>query len=180
MINIIRTTATLCLTVVLFTGCDKARELTIFEISTTSEVVVPATAGVNLPINLITPDVETNASSTFDNNNTRADLIEEIYLSSSELTITSPDSADFDFLKSIQIYISASNLPEVLIAERQDLPNGMGKNIPLNVQDEDLTEYMKQSEIDIRTRIVTDEIPGYEIHINIDNIFIVDAEILGL
>lgn len=162
------------------TSCEKARELTQFRIETNTTVTIPSASGVNLPVTILTPDVETNSTSTFENNNTRADLIEEIRLESSNLQITSPSSANFDFLKSIEIYIQADNLPETLIAEKQDIQNGQGQSLQLDVTGVDLTEYMTKSSIDLRVTVVTDEIPSSDIDIDVTNVFFVDARILGL
>lgn len=163
-----------------FTSCEKARELTQFTIETNSEVTIPAASGVNLPINLFTPDVETNSSSTFENNNTRADLIEEIRLDECTLSIVNPASANFDFLKTIRIYIEAEDLPEVLVAEREDLANGQGQSIDLNVTGVDLTEYLRKSTYDLRVQVITDEIPNSDIDINVKSLFFVDARVFGL
>ncbi len=166
--------------VFLMASCDKAAELTQFNIETTTEITIPATAAVNLPIDIITPDIETNSSSTFENNNTRADLIEEISLTTCDLTITSPADGNFDFLKSIKVLMSGPGLPEVLIADRQDIPNGLGDFLSLNTSGADFTEYLQESSYDLRMEIVTDEIPGSEVNIDVRSVFFVDAQILGL
>ncbi|KAB2814300.1 hypothetical protein [Phaeocystidibacter luteus] len=162
------------------TACEKARELTQFTIETNTEFTIPAATGINLPIDIITPDVETNSSNTFENNNTRADLIEEVRLDECDLTITAPGSADFDFLKSIEIFIKAENEPEVLLAERQDIPDSGLTELSLDVTGADLTPYLKKSEYDLRVKVVTDQVPGSDIDINIESIFFVDAKIFGL
>lgn len=164
----------------LISSCEQASELTKFDISTNSQVTIPATAGVNLPINLLTPDIESNSETAFSNNDTRADLIEEIYLKSCDLEISSPSSANFDFLKSVEVFISTDDLPEVLIAQRQDIQNGEGRQLSLNATGEDLTEYIKASTFSMRVKVVTDEIPGSEIEIDVASVFRVDAKILGL
>ncbi len=165
---------------VILASCDKASELTQFEIETTTEITIPAAAGTNLPIDIITPDIQSNSSTTFENNNTRADLIEEISLRECDLTITSPSDANFDFLKSIEVYMSTDSEPEVLIAEKQDIQNGQGQHLDLETTGADLSEYIKASSYDLRIEIVTDEIPGSEIDIDIRSVFFVDAKILGL
>lgn len=162
------------------TACEKARELTQFTFETNSEVTIPAASGINLPINLFTPDVETNASSTFENNNTRADLIEEIRLDECELSILNPASANFDFLKTIRIYIEAEDLPEVLIAEREDMPNGQGQEVVLNATGADLTEYLQKSSFNLRVQVITDEVPNSDIDVNVRCLFFVDARVFGL
>lgn len=165
---------------ILLSGCEKARELTQFTFETNTEVTIPAATGVNLPINIFTPDVETNSSQTFENNNTRTDLIEEIRLDECELSIVAPASANFDFLKTIRIYIEAQDLPEILVAEKADMPNGQGQTIDLDVTGVDLTEYIRQPTYNLRVQVVTDEIPSSDIDINVRTLFFVDARVFGL
>ncbi|NCU04285.1 MAG: hypothetical protein GXC73_09895, partial [Chitinophagaceae bacterium] len=54
---------------------------------------------LNLPFEVGTPDVTTNSSQQFENNNTAANLIKEIKLEELKLTITSPNNKTFSFLK---------------------------------------------------------------------------------
>lgn len=162
------------------TSCDKLNELTVFDISTTTEIVIPATTGINLPFSMTTPNIETNSSSTFENNDTRADLIQDIRLTDCELVITSPSSANFDFLNSIEIYISTQELPEVLVAEKQNIPEDGRTSLTLDVTNEDLSEYIKSERYDMRTKIVTDQVPGSEVRIDASTVFRVDAKVLGI
>lgn len=164
----------------LFTSCEKVKELTQFSIETNTEITIPATAGINFPIEFQTPDVQTNSESTFENNDTRTDLIEEVRLDECNLSITSPSTGTFDFLKSVEIYISGDNLPEVLIAEKQDIQNGNGSEMSLDTTGEDLKEYLKNESYNLRVEVVTDQTIGSSYDINIESIFFVDAKILGL
>lgn len=168
------------LAVLTMVSCKKLNELTVFDITMNSEVVIPNTVGINLPFSMNTFDIETNSSSTFENNDTRTDLIQEISLTSCDLTITSPSNGNFDFLKSIKIYISTSDLPEILIAQKTDIQDGQGNTLSLDVSGEDMTEYIKESKFDMRTDIVTDQVPGSEVHIDVESVFRVDAKILGI
>lgn len=161
-------------------SCDKLNELTIFDISTTTEIVIPATAGVNLPFSMTTPNIETNSSSTFENNDTRADLIQDIRLTTCNLEVTSPSNGNFDFLNSIEIYISTQELPEILVAEKQNIPEDGRTTLSLDVSNEDLSEYIKSEQYDMRTKIVTDQVPGSEVRIDASTIFRVDAKVLGI
>ena len=98
-----------------------------------NEIVIPSSTGISLPINLLTPELETNSESTFEVNDTRKDLIEEIRLTSLILTLNAPDNADFSFLESISVYMNAQDLPEVEIAWEDDVPDNAGNQISLNV-----------------------------------------------
>ena len=145
-----------------------------------NEIVIPSSTGISLPINLLTPEVETNSESTFEVNDTRKDLIEEIRLTSLILTLNAPNNADFSFLESISVYMNAQDLPEVEIAWEDDVPDNAGNQISLNVSNEDFKEYIKKDEFSLRVNTITDEILTSDHQIDIASSFFIDAKILGL
>ena len=170
----------LCLVVALsFLGCKKLDKLTQFNIEFNNTATIPSSTGVNLPFDVLTPDVETNSSATFSSNNTRKDLIEEILLEKLDLTITSPNGEDFSFLKSINIYIKANGLAETRIAYNNDVSQNAGSKLTLTTVCVDLKEYIKKDEFSLRVNAVTDEIISPDYDINIYSKFFVDAKILG-
>jgi len=160
-------------------ACDKIDDLTKFDIEYQSQVVIPASAGVDLPFSVFTPETETDSESRFEVNDTRKDLIEEIILTELQMVITSPSGSDFSFLNSIKVYIAAEGLEEVLIAE-QEVPDGVGSTLDVDVLDIDLQEYIKKDEFNLRIKTVTDEIIESDHEIDITSTFFVDARILGI
>lgn len=164
---------------ILYSGCDKVDELTQFDIEYTSEVTIPASSGIDLPINIFTPDIETNAEQKFQVNDTRKDKVEEINLKTLKLSVLMPEGEDFSFLKSIEIYINADGLSESLIAWKEDIPDDVGDELSLNTTDEDLKEYIKKDEFNLRMKTVTDEFIDQDHEIEVYSVFRVDAEILG-
>jgi hypothetical protein len=145
-----------------------------------TSVVIPSSTGINLPINLFTPDIESNAESTFSVNNTRKDLIQEIRLTKLDLKISSPPSASFDFLKSITIFISAEGLPEIEIAAKDNIPDNVGAFLSLDTKDVDLKEYIKKDQFKLRLNTTTDQVITSDYHIDVQLSFFVDAKILGI
>ena len=85
----------------LLNSCKKVDQFTQFNMDFNNEIIIPSTIGINLPINILTPEMETNSESTFELNDTRKDLIEEIRLTSLTISLQSPNGADFSFLESI-------------------------------------------------------------------------------
>ena len=160
-------------------SCDKVDDLTKFDIEYNSKIVIPASAGIDLPFNVFTPDMETNSESKFEVNDTRKDLIEEIKLTELQLIITSPTDADFGFLNSVEVYISAEGLDEIKIAEK-DVDENIGNTLDVNVLDIDLKEYIKKDEFNLRLNTVTDEAIGSDHEIDVNSTFFVDAKILGI
>ena len=169
----------LCI-VVVFSKCNQIDKLTQFDLKYDESIVIPSTTGVNLPFDLFTPDIETNSESSFAVNDTRKDLIEEITLSQMELVVTSPVDEDFSFLESVSIFISANGLDEVKIAWKDEISIETGNKLILDTSNQDLKEYINQDNFKLRINTVTDEILTSDYHIDIHNVFHVDANILGI
>lgn len=166
---------------VLFTiiACDKVDDLTKFDLKYKSKVIIPASAGIDLPFNVFTPDMVTDSESQFKVNDTRKDLIEEIKLTELQMVITSPTDADFSFLNSVEVYISAEGLDEIKIAE-EDVDENAGSTLDVDVLDVDLKEYIKKDEFNLRLNTVTDEAIGSDHEIDVNSTFFVDAKVLGI
>ncbi|WP_424003048.1 hypothetical protein [Maribacter sp. IgM3_T14_3] len=165
---------------VIFSACDKLDELTKFDMEYSQRATIPSTTGINLPFDVFTPEMETNSESTFAVNDTRKDLIEEIRLTKLELVMISPDGADFSFLNSIEVYISADGFEEIRIASLDEVPEDAGSVIALDTSDTDLKEYIKSDEFSLRLNTVTDELMSTDHELEVNSTFFVDAKILGL
>lgn len=162
-----------------FFGCNIIDKFTQFELEFNETVVIPSSTGINLPFNILTPDIETNSESKFAVNDTRKDLIEEMKLTTLRLTHTSPADRDFSFLKSISVFISADGLPETKIAWKDNIPANVGKIIFLDLTDNDLKEYIKKDKFALRMNAETDELLTADQYIEVYSVFFVDAKILG-
>lgn len=143
-------------------------------------IVIPSTIGLNLPFNLATPEIKTNSEEIFEFNHTRKHLIDKVVLEQLSLKISDPTDADFSFLRSIEIFISADSQEEVRVAWIHDIENTVGNSISLETSEENLAPYIIQDEFSLRFSTVTDKIPLSDHQIDIDASFFVDAEILGL
>lgn len=166
--------------ILLMIGCKEVDKLTQFNMDFNSSVVIPIPTGIDLPSDINTPDVVTNSESTFAVKDTRKDMIEKVNLTSLQLTITLPANGNFDFMKSISVYMSAEGLPGTKIAWKENIPNGAGSVLDLDTSNEDLKEYIKKDKFVLRLNTVTDELITTEHHIDIHSVFFVDAKILGL
>ena len=170
----------LCSIFLFVTSCKEVDKLTHFNMDYDSHTTIPATFGINLPIDVWTPDIPTNSTTTFESNDTRKDLIEVIVLKKMKLTITSPESASWDFLKTIEIYISADGSEEKKIAWLENIPQNGAKVIDLETSSDDLKEYIKKDEYKLRTKTVTRQLISQDIEVDINASFYVDAKILGI
>jgi hypothetical protein len=164
---------------VLSNSCKKIDELTKFEMEYDATVVIPSSSGINLPFNVYSPSVSSNAEATFEINDTRKDLIEEILLKEMVLRVDAPNGGDFGFLESVEIFINAQDLDELKIAWYYNVPDSQGNTLDIFTTAEDLKEYIKKDSFTLRVNTVTDEIVTSDYHINIFSRFFVDAKILG-
>ena len=172
----------LFLSVVILTtqSCKEVDKLTQFNMDYNDEITIPATLGIDLPIDIWTPDIPTNSTSTFESNNTHKDLVEQIVLKKMTLTIKTPEDASWDFLKKIEIYISADGLEEKKIAWMENIPQTGVKTISMEVSSDDLKEYIKKDKYKLRTKTVTRQLVSHDTKVDIASTFFVDAKILGV
>lgn len=144
-----------------------------------SEATIPSTIGINIPLDVFTPAVETNSESTFEVNDTRKDKIEQIILKNLTLSIQSPTGQDFSFLEAISLFISADGLDEVEIASKNPVTQNNTATLELDVTGVDLQEYVKKDQFHLRVNTITDEIITQDYSSNIYQLFFVDAKVLG-
>ena len=165
------------LTFVLFVNisCDSLNKFTKFTLAYTTEVTVLASTGISLPIDLITPDMETNSESEFTLNNTNAELVEEILLQSLEIELTEPQNGDFSFLKSATVYMNATGLPEIEIADINNIPDNVGNTLLFDVSDKNLKDYLSQEKFSLRVQTITDELLTQNHTFQVNATFFVNA-----
>lgn len=163
-----------------FAACEKIDKLTQFSLDYTTEATIPGTSGLNIPIIMNTPKTTTNAEQKFSINDTRKDMIEEIYLEEVILNLKSPSGEDFSFLEDVTIYINADGLPERELAWKRPVPNNTGSVLTLDVSKTDAQEYIKKDEFTLRVEATTDEVIQQDHTFEIYTKFFVDAKILGV
>lgn len=163
-----------------YPGCKALEKLTQFYMSYDSGISVPSTLGIDTPFNIPTPAITTNSESTFAVNNTHKDLIDVINLTELRLTITDPATQTFDFLKDIEIYMSAGNLPEIKIASVYNIPKTGLTSLQLETVTDNLKDYIVQDSIQLRAKVTTRQLIAHDTQIAVHCRFWVDAKILGL
>lgn len=158
----------------LFSGCDKLDRLLTFEISSSEEIKIPASGLINTP--LISPvPVTVNSQQSFENNNTRADLVKDVRLVKLTLKIVDPATENFDFLKSIQIYIGSSTDDKVLLASLDQVPTGVS-TIELVSGNSKLDKYIKASSYTLYTEVSLRSNVARELTVQADSRFEVTAD----
>jgi hypothetical protein len=161
------------------TGCKQVDKLTQFNMPYSETITIPAGVGINLPLNILTPEIETNSESTFALNDTEKNLVEEIRLIGLTINHTAPAGEDFSFLKSVRIYISADGLTEEQIAWKENIADTAGNVIQLELSNADLKEFIKKEKFTLRVNTITDEFLTTDQQVEVQSLFFVDAKILG-
>lgn len=158
-----------------FTSCDAIDDLLSFTISNEATIQIKSTSPINLPTEIITPDVTTNSSAEFKNNKTEAGLVKDVKLKSLNLTITNPDGKTFTFLKSIHLYISTTDSDEIELAYQDNITEttNMIKLISTNAK---LDKYIKADQYKIRTQVTLKETLTKDVTVKADMKFGVTAD----
>ena len=172
--------AYILIVIMTITSCDKVDELTKFDVDYESNYTIASTTIINTPFSIITPDITTNSTSTFENNNTRSDLVESIRLRSVRITLISPSDSNFDFLRSMRVFLDADDLEEVEVAFITDLEDDNVASLNLQLTNQELKEFIKKESFRLRVQTTTDQTLTQDHDIKIDCKFRVDAKILGV
>lgn len=165
---------------VLLGSCKKLSNLTKFNVTYTTESTIQAGVATFLPFDVMTPSVTTESSSEFEGHNTAKNLIQSVKLNRLQLTITSPDGRTFDFLKNIEIYISSEGNEEVLLAQKDNIPDTQGAQLELDAGSAELKKYIMSDAFSLRLKVTTDKVINQDIKIKIASTFKIDANVLGL
>lgn len=134
-------------------SCKKIVSLLSFQVSDSSTFTVPGTlfiTGATLNIPVVT--VTSTSQSTYKNNNTSAEYVQDVALDRLTLTVTNPSTQNFDFLKSISIYIAtdAAGSNKVLLASLAAVPTGQ-TSISLTPAGNKLDLYLKSNSYTLTT-----------------------------
>lgn len=156
-------------------SCNVVDKLLTFTISNQTSFKISTGFPLNLATEIITPDVTTNSSSEFKNNNTKSDLVKDVKLKELKLTITDPSDKTFTFLKSIRLYISTDGTDEIELAYSDDI-NATSNSIELACTSQKLDKYIKAPSYKIRTKAVIKETITKDVTVKCDMKYKVTAD----
>ena len=152
------------------------------------QVTVPQVAGdtfgVSLPaggvaLSFPAVPIATNSQQYISQYNTSADKIINVDLDSFALQILSPAGQNFDFLDTVQLYMSASSQPEVLVAYNYNIAKGQ-TTLNLNpITTINLKNYFIKDTIYIRLNTHVNAIPATGTQLNTYTVFHMLADLLG-
>lgn len=164
-----------------FISCKKIGKLKEFDLHYSNEVTIPsASSVVSLPFDIKTPETTTNTKEDYKNEGTTSRLIDRVTLTDLTLTVKSPQSGNFDFLNSIEIYLASPNHTEVLVASKNDIPETGLTRLTLDVSSSDLKGYLQDESFSLKFKITTDRALAYDITIQSDETFHVKARLRNI
>ena len=161
------------LAVTLF-ACKKLSQLLTFEISNTENITIPASGILNVPIISPVP-VTMNSQESFENNNTSASLVKDVILKKLTLAITDPVNENFNFLKSIKLYIGTDEYDKVPLASLESVPANVSI-IELISNNSKLDKYIKASSYTLYTEVTLKSNVTSELTVRADSKFQVTAD----
>lgn len=156
-------------------SCDVIDNLLTFSIDNQTTVTIPSGFPVNTALDLVTPDIPSNSSTVFENNNTNAELVKDVKLKEMKLTVTNPANKSFSFLKSIHIYISTTDTDEIELAFSDNI-NSASSTLNLTCTTAKLDKYVKAPSFKLRTKAITKETITQDVSVKADIKFQVTAD----
>ncbi len=167
--------APLFLALMVLASCEKLDKLLTFYIEDTQSVKVSGAFPIGQVVPLTPVSVTTRSEEKFKNENTNANLVKDVKLDRLTLTISDPNSENFDFLQSISIYISTDQNDKILLASQDNVPMGVN-TIQLTPTTQKLDKYVKASSYTLSTEAKIRKPISRDITIRTDSRFKVTAD----
>jgi hypothetical protein len=145
-----------------------------FTISDHTAITIENTSPLNLPLEIPTPAVTSNSQQQYENNNTQANLVQDVRLKQLQLSITQPEAKTFSFLKSIHVYISSAQNDEIELASLENVESDASV-LDLVPTQQKLDAFVKASSYNLRTEITTRETLTQSVDVDVDLKFQVTA-----
>ena len=145
-------------------SCKKINELLTFNVNVENNFTVGASGPLNIPFDILTPQVTTNSTQQFQNNNSDINRVKDIKLTKVDLQIVSPAGKTFSFLQSVHIYISTNANDEIELAYLDNISSS-ATAISLTPTSASLDKYVKASSYSLRTKIVTKQALSQDVEI---------------
>jgi len=140
MKTIIRTSLLLATVFVIFTSCENLDAKFTFSTSDITFTYGPDTITGNL---VLTQDtIQSELDSLIQKNGTTIDKLNSVKLKSCVITITSPDTGNFNSFNSFEIYISTPTLAQIQLAALNPVPRDTN-SVSLAVNGNEIASYIK-------------------------------------
>ncbi|MEZ5016605.1 MAG: hypothetical protein R2800_06090 [Flavipsychrobacter sp.] len=175
-------------TSVFFASCDKLKELTSFsqDFDYKEFIDVPGLPSQQTQLpqggaseSLPRFGIATNSKEHIEKYKTATNLITDVLLSKLNMTITNPLNSNFNYVDTIQLYVSssASGTNEQLIAYKNNIAKGIQK-VDLDVTNINLKEYFILDSMYYRVYAHFVEIPAKETRVELNTTLTMKASLL--
>lgn len=174
--NIIVIAATVAL--LASSGCKKDTEYTEFNIPFETTFTYPADTSASVDVSFNSGNLPTNISQRLSSAGSNTDGVQDIKMISATLDLINPAGGDFDFLDSVSVHLGGPGLPELKAAWKEPVALGSGAQLQLEPWTVDFQNYVKQSDIRFRTRLLTDQATTVNHEMKLIVTFRVNTEVL--
>jgi hypothetical protein len=165
-------------------GCvDELSKLTEFDVPLKTTIPIPVLPYTTLidTVSLASPKFNTGIKKIFEDYSTSRDLLDQVTLNT--LTLTSKDStsgaaSNFDFLKSVTLFVKADGLAEKQLATLDSIPTGASK-LTFATSKVNMTDYIAKDQLSIRMFIKQRGPNTTALKAECNMTFHVNAKILG-
>ena len=154
---------------------DKVDELTEFDINYTANLTIPSTSyTLNTPVDISTPEIPTQSANKFSEQKTAQNLVSEIKMTKFDISTT---GTDLNFLKSLSIYVKTSNLGDVLVATKSNIPTGITA-VSADLSGANIKEHIFKDKIQFRVTLNFNTAPSGTQNLKMDQTVRIKATIL--
>ncbi len=160
-------------------SCTKPEDFIVMEkqLSYENDITLPGSgldipvAGIPLTVSLpyTTP---TDYQTRFEAMGIGADAVDEVRLKKLLITVISPEGQTLDFVDSVSVYLSAPSLPEVQIATKAAVPDGV-TSVALDLYAGNLRSYVLQDSLYVRAAMGGNSIPNRDVALRVATDFYV-------
>lgn len=169
---------TLILIATVFCSCEELGKLTQFTLPLSTKVTVPKVL-VAGALDISTPVIVTKIDSFMIKNNIEESSIQKITLKSLDLKVNTPIGANFNFLKTINIYL-VDGATKVKVASLSPVPENASTSISLNVESVDLKQYILKDSFVLKFEVESDATTSTETEVEVSPKFAIDLKVLGM
>ncbi|MDX5321088.1 MAG: hypothetical protein LPK45_08275, partial [Bacteroidota bacterium] len=133
-----------------------------------NEISIPPNIPLSTPFNIPTVPTTYNTEETYEQNNTRTNLVKKITLEYIKLVIKEPAGQDFSFLNDLELSLAKDGLPDKLVAWKYNIENSVGQELTLETTSDALDAYLKNGDVKLKVKVTTDKLTTSEVVINSD------------
>lgn len=147
-----------------------------FDLKCNSSFVISKNMALETTTDLYSGSIATKSADVFSENHTNSDNVLSIEQSDITFSISSPSGANFDFLKSIEIYINADGLPERLISTKMEITETGLTQLKGELPSVDVVQYLSKPNYSLHFKVTSDQAIPEDYTLEVSQTFFVKAK----